>query len=202
MPRQPTSLFWIQLIRTAAANNTRCGPARIRAALLRVSRQRGRSDVPSESTIARELRAFRQSSVQQHYAALHWPEVCARNLLPWEASPAVLALLRHVAEVDRDRPLISVALAFWRVTLARPELPIAERLTAAQWLVVWQECQLPELARALESYLSGVTVALAPVLPADSPEQAIFDALQTRTRVRGVPQSALLGRADSPPATA
>ena len=74
--------------------------------------------------------------------------------LPWEASRTTLDLLRYSRELGVSKPTIHVAQLFWRVTLAAPDMELAERFQMAQYLDFFDtESDREQCARSVEAYL-------------------------------------------------
>src|SRR5262249_31089099 len=71
----------------------------------------------------------------QSYRLFSWPQSMQAGALPWEASRAVLDLLRLRSSQHMEVPLVAEAQWFWRVTQAIPDAPIEQRARAALLLV-------------------------------------------------------------------
>jgi hypothetical protein len=143
MPRPSIDQFWREQIRSVSANNSKLGPGPIQRELARIGESTGRSDWPSERTIGRELRRFRDASeaVRREYREFHWPATMERGDLPWQASAVGLELLRHLHATNATqeqqrygRPLVSTVRWLWYVTMARPDLSLDVRLWCAREL--------------------------------------------------------------------
>jgi len=133
MGRNSVDEFWLKKINELTANFPKLGP---KAAAQRFEKDRdcaARDDWPSESTIGRYQRKFRQkdSAEQVGYRWLHWPESFDEGALPWEAAAATLELLRFLREKKMGRPCIMLSRWYWRLTLAAPDAPIADRFGMA-----------------------------------------------------------------------
>jgi len=122
-----------------------------------------RNDYPSERWVGQYLRdiwAVMDEEKQHQYSLLYWPESLERDELPWEASAACLELLGRVfagGTLGEKRPTIRLARAFWRVTLAAPDLDAHKRVRFARFWSAWQSLGghgVPQDLRNLERYLS------------------------------------------------
>ena len=74
--------------------------------------------------------------------------------MPWEASAACLELLGNTLD---SRPTIRMALAFWRITAAAPDLNVRKREKLARVWSGWEalgDLAVPQDLRNLESYLA------------------------------------------------
>jgi hypothetical protein len=134
MPREPVDEFWRDQIKSIAANLKRMGPGPIRR-LLRddVGPRFGRTDIPSERTVSRILRRFRALPEEEKrpFREFVWPDSMEPGDVPWEASAAVLELLRFLQENEAvqppRRPLVRSVVWYWRITQAVPSAPVPVR---------------------------------------------------------------------------
>jgi hypothetical protein len=178
LPRPRTDRYWLEKIASYAINDERLGPARVERLLQGDGARDGRRDrVPSRTSIAREMPKARSltGQVRDAYLFAHWPEICDSDVLPWEASNAVLELIGYLG--SNGPPTIDVARCYWRVTLARPDLPVAERLKAARALAAWKLVPHPQNARPLEQFLAGQVPELTGVTfmgPAEAPTPVVL----------------------------
>jgi hypothetical protein len=118
MPRKRIDHFWSERIKTITANEPRLGPGPIAKRLDAEAMKLGRVDQPSERTIARLQKEFRNSTSESDYRYVFWPEVCVRGELPWEASGTIFELF----DLLKTRPTLATAKWFWRAKLARPDM--------------------------------------------------------------------------------
>ena len=90
----------------------------------------------SERTVSRWLRDLKNAgpATQVQYQYVSWPGSFGGTDLPWEASRAVLDLMRYRVEKKFDEPMTVEAIWFWRVTIAAPALSIQRRNTMASAL--------------------------------------------------------------------
>lgn len=129
----------------------------------------GRRDAPSERTIRRLYREVAQLPEQdrRQFALFAWPRSMEIGVLPWEAAPAALALLKYCAEADTYRPTNSDALWFSRLRLAAPTLPVQQTVTIALELAAIERAHI--VAKTDREYvvITGLTTFLAfePWLP-------------------------------------
>lgn len=159
MPRRPVDAYWRERVRQLVENEPGRSPRSIAALLAREGRARQRYGWPSERTVRRlrdEHRA-RSEPERAHYREVRWPETMEQGALPWEASAALLELLRQRASFN-TRPTVREARWFWRVTQAAPDAPVRSRATLAGWLAAWEALgagEIPEVeVRRVEGYLS------------------------------------------------
>lgn len=165
MPRQPIHAYWKERIKHHLGKGQRPqpGPTAIERVLIEESREfdskllRRIGPVPSNRSIARILKEEWVPLPEEEklqYREFYYPESMERGDLPWEASAACLELLGYRLD---SRPTIRMAMAFWRITLAAPDLNAWKREMLAR---VWSGVQaLGEYAvlqdlRNLESYLA------------------------------------------------
>jgi hypothetical protein len=138
-----------------------------------------RPNVPEERTVRGILREYAtlDSKDRIPYRYFQWPESMIAGFLPWEASAALMDLLRYLQEQRNEqrkkqspdpntvwtdnrlvRPTISEALWFWRVTQAIPEALISKRLDMALGLLSCeQESFQPKTSGVLRS-IEGMLV--------------------------------------------
>jgi hypothetical protein len=138
MARARTHSSWINCIRIELANNPGISGAEIRRKLrnrqIIKKEDTPTTQVPSDRAIRRIMADFKKApeSQQQSYRSFAWPESMEIGALPWEASRAVLDLMRLRSENNMVRPLVVEAQWFWRVTQAMPDTPIEQR---ARWAI-------------------------------------------------------------------
>lgn len=124
MARPRIDVFWQRLIETYASEGY--GPKAIERMLDEEARERGRDDCPSERTIGRVIKAWKQRpETERHEEALfRWPEAMELGDLPWEAGEAALEFLRwwEVWRMPR-RPTVRDVRWYYRVRLAVPQQP-------------------------------------------------------------------------------
>lgn len=163
MPRPRIQPFWVERIRTFLANDPAMTGTEIRHRLAsdpKIKKEAPLTPVPSDRAIRRVMAEFRAAPKGERlpYQFFAWPGSMENGALPWEASRAVLDLLRFRTENGLGPPLIREAQWFWRVTLAIPDAPIGKRrhialhlamhaialnpspqtLTAVQWKLTYQ----------------------------------------------------------------
>ena len=96
------------------------------------------------------------------YREFYYPEAMEHSQLPWEASAACLELLGRVfigaaTGLGEKRPTIRLARAFWRITLAAPDLSARKRVRFARMWSAWEALgsnSNQQDRRNLESYLA------------------------------------------------
>lgn len=145
---------WERLVYRALAANSRLSARQLREVLVR---SYPGAEVPSERTIGRikkswdELPEDRKRLLQE----VQWPQSMGTELLPWDASPAILELLGEYGTWMGVRPEIGLASWFWRITQAAPDLPLNSRIAAARTLWAWEILGRPETSQIgeLEEYL-------------------------------------------------
>ena len=100
---------------------------------LKIKKEDPPTPVPSDRAIRRIMAEFKAASEEERlpYQVFTWPGSMESGALPWEASRAVLDLLRLRTEKRFGPPLVREAQWFWRITLAIPDAPIDERHDAA-----------------------------------------------------------------------
>jgi hypothetical protein len=129
VPRPKIEKSWQQSIFAQAANAEGRGAHFIRARL--VEHWGDVADLPSIKTIGTYLSKFRAmpEDVRQGYRSARWPESFEHGLLPWDAAPVLLELIR-VNKLTQPPP---VRLVRWlhRVTRAIPTAPLHWRTLIA-----------------------------------------------------------------------
>jgi hypothetical protein len=183
MPNRPKDQYWKDRTWEFTANSPKpMGPKYIGLLLAAEAKLSGRPAPPAERTVARWQHEFRQlhQGTKDEYRYLFFPESFANTSLPWEASHSLLELLAYFSSRGYDRPLVSVARAYWRVTLACPDLPIMERYNAAKRLAAWEVTSSTDDARNIERFLSGQSTELdgGVHITAGTPEAEMFAALE------------------------
>ena len=89
---------------------------------LKIKKEDSPTPVPSDRAIRRIMAEFKAAPEEERlpYQVFAWPQAMESGALPWEASRAVLDLVRFRIEAGYGPPLIGEAQWFWRVTLAIP----------------------------------------------------------------------------------
>lgn len=165
MPRQPIHHYWKDRIRhhLGKGQGPAPGPTEIERRLLEESDKFDSKllarigPVPSKRTIARTIKGDwipLPENEKLQYREFYFPESLERGDLPWEASAACLELLG--IRLD-SRPTIRMALAFWRITAAAPDLNVRKREKLARVWSGWEalgDHAVPQDLRNLESYLA------------------------------------------------
>lgn len=167
MGRPKVEDFWTEAIRliaenppaTAPTRGGKIGPEGVRAGLQKRIDEMGKRGqalkIPSLRTIGRILREFRpiDEEGRSPYREVYWPESFQRSDLPWEASGAVLELLRlWQPDSPSTRPSVRLARWFWYITQAAPDRSDFERRHYAGWLAA-AEATGSDLRRAAEGWL-------------------------------------------------
>ena len=83
------------------------------------------TDAPSEAWVRKQVAKHPADEAgRSRYRYVQWPESFVDGWLPWEASGIILELLRHYRSQNypTNRPTVKMALWFWRVTLAEPQI--------------------------------------------------------------------------------
>ena len=154
MARPRKDRFWQELVYGLMETSPRPSPASIAEELEVIAEREKRTDAPpSERTIARWQQHERPEGERLLYRQFRWPEAMIQGALPWEASETSLDLLAYLRrEKGVGRPLIGVVKWFWRVSVARPDAPLALRHEAACQLAAWEIAGISEstAARAVE----------------------------------------------------
>lgn len=135
MPRPGTSEELKRRVWEIVENNPRLSAGEIHLRLRAAAKQSGES-LPVVRTIGRIKREYllKQPTERLPYRHVSWPESFASGALPWESSAAVLALIRHSRAVGNpERPTVHLAQLFWRLTMAAPDMSLAERADFAQY---------------------------------------------------------------------
>lgn len=137
MPQRPIDSFWMDRLRLIVANapaERLPRPVEVAAQFAAQGAAVGRSDYPSQRTIERKLKLLRDMprDTLRPYREVRWPEsfLAREPGLPWEASSAVIELTHQLGRP----PHYSLAVWFWRCTLARPSLGLEDRLLGARVL--------------------------------------------------------------------
>jgi hypothetical protein len=157
MPGQRTDWYWREQVKLITAENPRLGAVPVTKLLEQQAEALGRNDVPSWRTVLRIQQGIRGSPEEAEYRSVKWPEVCELGEpggLPWEASGAVLELLRYLENTGSGRPSVSLARAYWRITLARPDITAEQKFEAARSLLWCKVLQDPKTNRQLEALLA------------------------------------------------
>lgn len=126
MARARIDRYWQERIKGIAENEPNRTNASIYKELKDEAQALGRDDYPSLRTVGNYRREFLESpdDDRRPYRFLSWPESLERGDLPWEASGAAVELLQLWLQAHgTGRPTIQLALWYWRVRLARPDLP-------------------------------------------------------------------------------
>lgn len=164
MPRPSIDTFWREQVRSITANNPKLGTAPVLAKLQAIGRETGRSDWPSERTVGRIQREFRLlgDQDQREYLDFYWPEAMERGDLPWEASNVALKALDHLDAgglpigpwKGAKRPSVAAVRWMWRLTLARPDLPLPSLVLFGLVIAHSERTGLPR--RDVEAWLARV----------------------------------------------
>ncbi|MGA2284804.1 MAG: hypothetical protein ABSG55_00855 [Dehalococcoidia bacterium] len=140
MGRPRTEEYWIRPINYLAENDKKLGPKAIHAILEKSATDAGQShrlkSMPSLRTIARRKQEYLDRASEeerQRNRHVHWPDDMGL-VLPWEAGPAVLELLKWRRDHWLARPAVTEAYWFWRVTAVVPAANFDYRLKAARIL--------------------------------------------------------------------
>ena len=141
MPRPKIDPSWIEKIRGILANNSPRSAAEIWRGLKRDRKLKNEdttTPVPSVRAIGRIMKEFKNAPEEERlpYQVFAWPGSMENGALPWEASRAVLDLLRYRTEIELVPPTIREAQWFWRVTLAIPDAPIEKRQKIAMRIAI------------------------------------------------------------------
>jgi hypothetical protein len=118
--------------------------------------ERGWHDIPAERTVKRRVGDFQRlpKTERDERARVHWPATMRAGLMPWEASRAVLDLLRFRNDAALGRPSVAEARWYWWLTLASPRMPVEQgSILAAAFVAADFAQQLgPEQTAASEPY--------------------------------------------------
>lgn len=138
MPRPRIDEFYEERIATLAEEGYR--PAGITRLLEIEAKEEGRQDWPSPRTVQHRYDQHSKSSEEdkRQAALVRWPQSMGNADLPWEASAAVLDLLRYRDENGLGRPKVRLAKWFWRITLAHPDSETVNRAAYAAFLAAWE----------------------------------------------------------------
>lgn len=143
MPRPPIDSYWVERIHELTENNPQLGSSKMSVRLQEEAKRLGRDDWPSEKA-CRNYKA-KHKDLPEHerrqYRFVYWPESFGTPELPWEASPAVLEVLRFCG--GDDRPTVRVAKWYWRVSLVTPQMPPKDRLNWARTIAAVEVSGLP-----------------------------------------------------------
>ncbi len=186
--RKATPDVWGERVARVYASDETLGAVRIEKAL-RAGPDGNAQDFPSLRVIGRLLQEAKKLTAAERaqWRDFAWPETMDAGLIPWEASDALLGLLRYLRDLQGegerwtvDRPIVRNAAIFWRVTLAAPDLTLAGRWKVACILAA------AELAgdkgaddrRCMEAFLSfapwrsaGTLIAYGRFADSSSPER-------------------------------
>src|SRR5262249_8677147 len=151
MPRPATDAFWVQRLAIHAEEGLK-SPA-IYQALLREAHALQRTDAPSEATVGRLFRKWKQQPLdaRRQQNRFRWPDSMEEGALPWSASRAALDLLRYRDQCGVGRPTVSEARWFWRLRLATPTLPDDDADHFARLLAFQEFARAAELPANIES---------------------------------------------------
>ncbi len=121
MARRPNDQ-WDARIRAIRQENSKLGPKPILDQLVKEAEEHGipTDTIPSERGIARRLEVFDglPAAAKAEYSLLYWPESFEHRLLPEEAAPAAMRLLRYSWP---RRPTVQFARNWWRIATVRPD---------------------------------------------------------------------------------
>lgn len=179
MPRKPISNAWVARIYQLAAEPMNLNPKEIEQEF---AKRYPDGEWPSRRTIERHVARFRAMDLdkQQEHAEFRWPETMQNEILPWEAAPFALELLRlttkqgpfepmppgtDLTELEPEsiappeRPLVIFVKWYWRVSVARPDAPFPQRLDAAHQLAAEEVLGVDQEKRAIERWLIGLEPA-------------------------------------------
>ena len=164
MPQPPIHLYWKDRIKHHLGKGQRPLPATAIRHILKEEYAALDFDLQEEYRPAPSVRSIgriRENewvplSVEEkvQYREFYFPESMERGELPWEASAACLELLGSDVEL---RPTVRLAQAFWRITLAAPDLDASTRQELARKWSVWQSLgshAVPQELRNLELFLA------------------------------------------------
>ena len=139
--------------------NPTISAGKIRISIRAQAKQAGiQLSLPTERTIARIKKDFLQKPQEERmpWRQTSWPETMELGGLPWEASRAMLDLVKYFHDNGWETPTIRTAQWFWRVALAAPDLGVAERFSAAH------DCSIIEAStEKIESPFRGMELYLA-----------------------------------------
>jgi hypothetical protein len=160
MARQRTDDYWRDRVGAISENEPRLGPSPIAKRVEQEAARLGRDDAPSERTVARLLREHRAKDQRMRslYSEVHWPQSFDPGPLPWEAAASAVELLQFQRSMGLQRPLVRLALWFWRITLVSSDAPLGMRWCAARQMYLWETLGSDSdsgLATQVESYLAA-----------------------------------------------
>lgn len=125
--RTPIDRYWIARILELFAQEPKKTIHEIFETLKGEGEELRRNDYPSERTIPALKRRFYDPLTPEEkgeYTWARWPESFSdTGPLPWEAAPAVLELIADCEWRGIGRPTVRHARWFYRLRLARPDLP-------------------------------------------------------------------------------
>lgn len=114
--------------------------------------------LPSEKTISRIIQRKAASDLSR-FRYVYWPgSFGAPGGLPWEAAPSYFELVQFLAG---RRPLIPLALWFWRMTQSAPKLETSIKWRAATDIAL-TEIRGVNNARYIETFLAAGSNAWLP----------------------------------------
>ena len=206
MPRPGLDRFWIHNIYIIYRNNGNIPAIAIRNKLSQYLESKklmlrvGVGDMPVERTIRKYVAKFSElpESEQRQYQWFEWPDICRKELMPWEASESILDLLVFKNEKGMQPPTLAEFEWFWRVIQARPDIAINDGVQAAlllaeigksgnpsigaertiMWALAYQAKKSPaHLTRYDEALRAG---RIPPMEGTSVPSQLLGDVLVTR----------------------
>lgn len=165
MPKLPgrpkTDPYWTRRIEELVEQEN-LGAKALADRLLGEAIATGRDDAPAVRTCQRIRDAFRalNEPARRRRRALQWPESMGSPDLPWPASRAALDLLQYVREhpsptLPPEPPTVGLAVWFWRVTLAAPDVSTSSHFAAAATLYA------NELVNGFAAHQGGLEAFLA-----------------------------------------
>lgn len=130
--RPATDPFWVGRIRALKANEARdASPAAIARMLAEEGKRSGRDDYPTTGKTVKKIVDRTPPDELNSYRYFRWPQSMGTADLPWAASEALLALVRHFWQADRVRPTIRLATWYWRVYQSAPAAQAKELVDVA-----------------------------------------------------------------------
>ena len=153
MPRPGLNSFWINNIYVIYRNNLKSSAVTVRNKLLeqleskKVVLRVGVGGMPVERTIRKYMAKFSElpESEQRQYEWFEWPDICRRELMPWESSKSILDLLVFKNEKGMQPPTLAEFEWLWRVVQARPDIKISDGVKAALLLAEIEESGNPSI---------------------------------------------------------
>lgn len=184
MPRPGPPMEYVKLVHHLAADGMK--PSAISREIADRARREGWADAPQLRTVQRLYARWLEFPEEERrlQGRVHWPEAMLLGLLPWEAAPIVLDLLRWRDGLGRGRPSVRLARWFWRVSLAAPDLSLGERACLAGELADAEYIRQTERGEVSSPEGYEWYLAYHPWRGAD--DQAAYHAAKTRER-RPVP---------------